>query len=71
MGKEDYLVKFSKKIIFCSYNKKHISNCQIYLNEPTTRQLVLVSLGTEAGKVTRMAKTEHLWPDLVGIEMAT
>ena len=36
MAKENYDVKFFKKIVLRSFNKKCLPSCRIYVNEPTT-----------------------------------
>ena len=34
--KENYIVKYFKKIVLQFCNKKHLSSCQIKVNEPKT-----------------------------------
>jgi len=68
------MLKYLKKIVFLSCNKKHLSSCQIYVNEPMTMSVnsgssSLVEYGGEV-KITRIAKPEHLRPNLIRIKMA-
>ena len=54
MAKENYIVKFLKKIVLYSCNMKHQLSCQIYANEAMVGLVSRFNTGT--GKVTRMTK---------------
>jgi len=66
MAEEEYPVKFPKTFVLYFCNKKYLPSCHIYVNESTMGS---VRFSTRTGNVTRMAKLEHMRPDLIRIDV--